>query len=140
MFPADKEQILRILQSRGHVLAIVGDGIKDRPALKIANCGIAADKASASARSAADMVQFNQGGLGLLIQAIQISRQALELFWVWGQYTVSEQTINMEAMGIFYLHCFYLYYLCSGHFRWSFKFFVPFGTHEKYGDIVTRNA
>lgn len=45
VFPEDKEQIVRTLQSRGHAITIVDDGIRDSPALKIASCGIAADRA-----------------------------------------------------------------------------------------------
>jgi magnesium-transporting ATPase (P-type) len=97
VFPEEKELLVRILQSRRHAVAIVGDWIRDSPALKIANCGIATDKASASARFAADMIQFNQGGLGLLIQAIQISRQTLEQSY---NYLFCETVVVLQCLGL----------------------------------------
>lgn len=98
VFPEDKEQIVRILQSRGYFVAVVGDGINDAPALTIANCGIAPDKASEHARSAADMMQFNQEGLAPLIQAIQISRQTLEQSY---SYLVYETVVVLQCLGLF---------------------------------------
>src|SRR5450756_2631243 len=43
--PAHKERIIRALQSKGHVLGFMGDGINDAPALKAADVGISVDSA-----------------------------------------------------------------------------------------------
>jgi P-type Mg2+ transporter len=43
--PAHKERIIRALQSKGHVLGFMGDGINDAPALKAADVGISVNSA-----------------------------------------------------------------------------------------------
>jgi len=45
LIPAHKERMIRALQSKGHVLGFMGDGINDAPALKAADVGISVDSA-----------------------------------------------------------------------------------------------
>jgi len=54
--PTQKEQIIRALQERGHVVGFLGDGINDAPALKRADVGISVDTAVDVAKEAADIV------------------------------------------------------------------------------------
>jgi P-type Mg2+ transporter len=54
--PADKQRIIRVLQSRGHVVGFMGDGINDAPALRIADVGISVDTAVDIAKEAADAI------------------------------------------------------------------------------------
>ena len=54
--PSQKEQIIQALQSRGHVVGFLGDGINDAPALKRADVGISVDTAVDVAKEAADIV------------------------------------------------------------------------------------
>jgi P-type Mg2+ transporter len=54
--PADKERIIRALQSKKHVVGFMGDGINDAPALRAADVGISVDSAVDIAKEAADMI------------------------------------------------------------------------------------
>jgi Mg2+-importing ATPase len=54
--PAHKERIIRALQSQGHVLGFLGDGINDAPALKAADVGISVDSAADIAKESSDII------------------------------------------------------------------------------------
>ncbi len=54
--PAHKQRIVRALQSRGHVVGFMGDGINDAPALRAADVGISVDTAVDIAKESADLI------------------------------------------------------------------------------------
>ena len=54
--PSHKERIIRALQSNGHVLGFMGDGINDAPALKAADVGISVDSAVDIAKESSDII------------------------------------------------------------------------------------
>jgi P-type Mg2+ transporter len=54
--PHHKERIIRALQSRGHVVGFMGDGINDAPALKAADVGISVDSAVDIAKESSDII------------------------------------------------------------------------------------
>jgi Mg2+-importing ATPase len=54
--PDQKGQIIRALQAKGHVVAFMGDGINDAPALKAADVGISVDSAVDIAKESSDII------------------------------------------------------------------------------------
>jgi len=63
--PADKQRIIRALQSRGHTVGFMGDGINDAPALRAADVGISVDTAVDIAKESADMILLEKSLLVL---------------------------------------------------------------------------
>ncbi|KAF8526632.1 plasma-membrane proton-e [Hysterangium stoloniferum] len=88
VFPEHKYQVVKMLQSRGHLTAMTGDGVNDAPSLAIANCGIAVEGASDAARTAADVV-FLDPGLATIITAIKVSRQIFHRMKAYIQYRIA---------------------------------------------------
>ncbi len=54
--PGHKQRIIRALQSRGHVVGFLGDGINDAPALHTADVGLSVDSAVDIAKDSADVI------------------------------------------------------------------------------------
>jgi Mg2+-importing ATPase len=54
--PAHKERVIRALQSKGHVVGFMGDGINDAPALKAADVGISVSSAVDIAKESSDII------------------------------------------------------------------------------------
>ena len=77
VFPEHKYEIVKALQSVGHIVAMTGDGVNDAPALKQADCGVAVSGATDAARSAAALI-LTAPGLSTIINAIRVSRQIFE--------------------------------------------------------------
>ena len=77
VFPEHKYEIVKALQTRGHIVGMTGDGVNDAPALKQADCGIAVSGATDAARSAAALI-LTAPGLSTIINAIGVARQIFE--------------------------------------------------------------
>ena len=89
VFPEHKFHIVDILQRRGHIVGMTGDGVNDAPALKKADCGIAVSGATDAARAAADVVLMSPG-LSVIIDAIRESRKAFQRMNSYAIYRIAE--------------------------------------------------
>ena len=54
--PTHKERVIQALQSKGHVVGFMGDGINDAPALKAADVGISVNSAVDIAKESSDII------------------------------------------------------------------------------------
>ncbi|MFH0916880.1 MAG: plasma-membrane proton-efflux P-type ATPase [bacterium] len=89
VFPEHKFHIVDVLQQRGHIVGMTGDGVNDAPALKKADCGIAVSGATDAARAAASMVLLTSG-LSVIIDAIKESRKIFQRMNSYAIYRIAE--------------------------------------------------
>lgn len=88
VFPQHKYNAVEILQNRGYLVAMTGDGVNDAPSLKKADTGIAVEGATDAARSAADIV-FLAPGLSAIIDALKTSRQIFHRMYAYVVYRIA---------------------------------------------------
>jgi H+-transporting ATPase len=89
VFPEHKYRIVELLQNKGHIVGMTGDGVNDAPALKKADAGIAVAGATDAAKSAADIV-LTKPGLSVIIDAIKESRKIFQRMNNYAIYRISE--------------------------------------------------
>ncbi|MDX2473279.1 MAG: plasma-membrane proton-efflux P-type ATPase, partial [Candidatus Krumholzibacteria bacterium] len=89
VFPEHKFHIVDVLQQRGHIVGMTGDGVNDAPALKKADCGIAVSDATDAARAAASIVLLTPG-LSVIIDAIKESRKIFQRMNSYAIYRIAE--------------------------------------------------
>ncbi len=89
VFPEHKYRIVELLQAKGHIVGMTGDGVNDAPALKKADAGIAVDGATDAAKSAADIV-LTKPGLSVIIDSIRESRKIFQRMNNYAIYRIAE--------------------------------------------------
>jgi H+-transporting ATPase len=89
VFPEHKYHIVDVLQKRGHIVGMTGDGVNDAPALQKADAGIAVAGATDAARAAADIVLMTPG-LSVIVDAVRESRQIFQRMLNYTIYRIAE--------------------------------------------------
>jgi H+-transporting ATPase len=89
VFPEHKYRIVELLQKKGHIVGMTGDGVNDAPALKKADAGIAVSGATDAARAAADIV-LTRTSLSVIVDAFRHSRQVFQRMQNYATYRITE--------------------------------------------------
>ncbi|OMH84564.1 putative cation-transporting ATPase [Zancudomyces culisetae] len=88
VIPEHKYRVVELLQNRGILVGMTGDGVNDAPALKKANVGIAVHDCTDAARAAADIVLLAPG-LSTIVDGIYTSRAIFQRMRSYALYRIA---------------------------------------------------
>ncbi|KAL1919802.1 uncharacterized protein VTP21DRAFT_1733 [Calcarisporiella thermophila] len=88
VIPEHKYRVVELLQKKGLLVSMTGDGVNDAPALKKANVGIAVHGCTDAARSAADIVLLAPG-LSTIVDGIKTSRAIFQRMRSYALYRIT---------------------------------------------------
>ncbi|KAG0302810.1 hypothetical protein BGZ98_007208 [Dissophora globulifera] len=88
VIPEHKYRVVELLQKRGLLVGMTGDGVNDAPALKKANVGIAVHGCTDAARSAADIVLLAPG-LSTIVDGLMTSRAIFQRMRSYALYRIT---------------------------------------------------
>lgn len=71
--PTDKQRLVNLLQKRGEVVAVTGDGTNDAPALNHAHVGLSLGSGTSVAKNASDMTLIDDS-FGSIVRAVEWGR------------------------------------------------------------------
>ncbi|TSC72094.1 MAG: Ca2+-transporting ATPase [Parcubacteria group bacterium Gr01-1014_38] len=97
--PLQKERIITVLQQRGEIVGMLGDGINDAIALRRADLGIAVTNATDVAKDASDLVLLG-GGLSPLAAAVREGRRIRETVRTVLLFLFSTNLTEILAVGV----------------------------------------
>jgi len=80
LMPVQKQQYVEALQRDGQMVAMIGDGVNDAPALAQATVGVAMGSGTAVAMESADVVLIGSD-LGKFVETVRIARRCKRIIW-----------------------------------------------------------
>ncbi|KAJ1762941.1 hypothetical protein LPJ77_001464 [Coemansia sp. RSA 2523] len=109
VIPEHKYRVVELLQSKGLLVGMTGDGVNDAPALKKANVGIAVHDCTDAARSAADIVLLAPG-LSTIVDGVLTSRAIFQRMRSYALYRITST-----------VHFLIFFFIITLAFRWQMK-------------------
>jgi Cu+-exporting ATPase len=104
--PETKLEIVKKLQSQGHCVLMVGDGINDAAALTASDLSMAMGTGTDTAISSADITLMNSG-LGSVISAIKLAKKTLKIIHLNMGWALIYNVIGLPIAALGYLQPIY---------------------------------
>lgn len=97
--PTDKQRLVQILQKRGEVVAVTGDGTNDAPALNFANVGLSMGSGTSVAKEASDITLMDDS-FASIASAVMWGRSVYRNIQ---RFVLFQLTINVTALTLVFL-------------------------------------